>query len=114
MDSVEYGGEPLKDMKVVRLREVAGRLHIGCKDDAGNILKKVPLRKIIATFLNTNPGSQFVSKRVKCVVDGEEIEGVVESVGENVDESAGEMIYDVKFNNGLFKGMFIHELILVQ
>ena len=113
-ESVRYGEESLQGLFIVRLREIAGRLRIPCQDDNDKPLKKTVLREIIAKFLNTNPGSQFVSKRVKCVIDGEEIEGVVESVGENTDESAGEMIYDVKFDNGLLKGMLIHELILIQ
>ena len=97
-------------MKIVRLKEIAERLLIPWLEDDGKTkITKTVLRETIAKFL-LNPGSQFVSKRVKCVVGGEELEGVVLSVAESADESAGEMIYAVKFDNGIVKGFFLHDL----
>ena len=109
MDDVRYGDERLKGLKIVRLRAIATSLHISIMGADGKNLTRKPLRLVIAKFLNTNTGAQHVSKRVKCVVDGEEIEGVVMSVSESV-EGAGALIYSVKFQDDSLKDFFLNEM----
>ena len=113
MDSVRYGAERLKGLKIARLREIATSLHISIMDADGKNLTRKALRLVIAKYLNANPGAQYVSKRVRCVVDGEEMEGVVMSVSESV-EGAGTLIYSVKFQDDSLKDFFLDEMILLH
>ena len=113
LDDVRYGAERLKGLKIARLRAIATSLHISIMGADGKNLTRKPLRLVIAQFLNTNPGAQYVSKRVKCVVDGEEMQGVVMSVSESV-EGAGALIYSVKFQDDALRDFFLDEMILLE
>jgi hypothetical protein len=71
LESVLYAGASVWNMKVARLREIAGFLKIKVKTDDGKVILKAELRKIVATHLSASPGVNFVGKRVRCVHDQE-------------------------------------------
>ena len=101
-----YEGELVWKLPVVRLRVIAERL--GIADGS-----KKELRERIAKRLSAHSGGQFVGKRVKCVVNGEDVLGTIVSAGESVDR-AGHMIYQVKYDNGTEKNMYLDELAFTE
>lgn len=102
LESVVYQGERVWKLTVARLREIAKHLGI----DDGN---KKELRDRIAKRLSADAGEQFVGKRVKCVVDGEDVLGTIASKSESV-ERAGHMIYRVQYVNGTENNMYLDEI----
>ena len=106
LESVMYEGELVWKLPVVRLRVIAERL--GIADGS-----KKELRERIAKRLSAHSGGQFVGKRVKCVVNGEDVLGTIVSAGESVDR-AGHMIYQVKYDNGTEKNMYLDELAFTE
>ena len=102
LESVVYEGERVWKLTVARLREIAKRLGI---DDGS----KKELRERIAKRLSADSGEQSIGKRVKCVVDGEDVLGIVVSKSESA-ERAGHMIYRVQYDDGSEKDMYWHEI----
>ena len=106
LESVMYQGELVWKLPVARLRGIAKLL--GIADGS-----KQELRVRIAERLSADSGEQFVGKRVKYNVNGEDVLGTIVSKGESM-ERAGHMIYHVKYDNGHEKNMYLDEITFTE
>ena len=106
LESIMYEGELVWKLPVARLRVIAKLLKIA---DGS----KKELRVRIAERLNADSGDQFVGKKVKCNVDGEDVIGIIVSKGESV-EKPGHMIYQVRYENGTEKNMYLDEITFTE
>ena len=101
--SVMYAGEVVFDLLVVRLREISK--FLGIPDG-----KKFELRERICERVRDSP---FAGKKVKCVVNGEDVGGTIVSQNESA-ERAGHMIYRIRYDNGSERNMYLDEFTFME